>query len=80
MSHGRDPHEVIVSFDPVAVDAYTCGLFGLKPADIGYFIKAAERGLGESDPNKIAVERLYYLPTHHCLKLHIISQVLYNIH
>ncbi len=54
----RDPHEVIVSFDPVAVDAYACGLFGLKPADIGYVIKAGELGLGESDPNKITVERV----------------------
>ena len=54
----RDPHEVIVSFDPVAVDAYACGLFGLAPAHVGYVVKAGELGLGESDPAKIAVERV----------------------
>jgi uncharacterized protein (DUF362 family) len=54
----REPHEVIVSFDPVAVDAYACRLFELAPADIGYIVKAAELGLGESDPAKIDVKRV----------------------
>ena len=54
----RDPHEVIVSFDPVAVDAYACGLFGLAPSAVGYVVKAGELGLGESDPDKITVERV----------------------
>jgi uncharacterized protein (DUF362 family) len=54
----RDPHEVIVSFDPVAVDAYSCGLFGLAPTDVGYVVKAGALGLGESDLGKIRVERV----------------------
>lgn len=54
----RDPNEVIVSFDPVAVDAYACGLFGLAPADVGYVVKAGELGLGESDPGRIKIERV----------------------
>jgi uncharacterized protein (DUF362 family) len=54
----RDPNEVIVSFDPVAVDAYACGLFDLSPADVGYILRAGELGLGESDPGKIAIERV----------------------
>jgi uncharacterized protein (DUF362 family) len=51
----RDPHEVIVSFSPVAVDAYACGLFELTPADVPYIVKASELGLGECDPQKIPV-------------------------
>jgi len=53
-----DPQEVIVSFDPVAADAYACGLFDLRPADVEYILKAAEHGLGESDIDKIAVQRV----------------------
>jgi uncharacterized protein (DUF362 family) len=54
----REPNEVIVSFDPVAADAYACGLFDLTPADVNYVIKAGELGLGESDPGKITIERV----------------------
>ncbi len=54
----REPHEVIVSFSPVAVDAYACGLFDLTPADIPYIVKSSELGLGESDPDKIPVVRV----------------------
>jgi uncharacterized protein (DUF362 family) len=54
----RDPHEVIVSFDPVAADAYACGLFDMAPADVDYIIKAAELGIGESDLSKITVKRV----------------------
>ncbi len=45
--------EVIVSQDPVAVDAYSCGLIGLKPTDLPYLALAQERGLGTADLNKI---------------------------
>lgn len=41
--------------DPVALDAYGTGLFGLKPGDIGYITKAHEAGRGEMDLNKIKV-------------------------
>jgi len=53
----REPNEVIVSFDPVAADAYACGLFGLSPSDVAYVARAGELGLGESDPANIAIER-----------------------
>jgi uncharacterized protein (DUF362 family) len=54
----KEPHEVIVSFDPVAADAYACGLFDMAPADVDYIIKAAEHGIGESDLNKITITRV----------------------
>jgi len=54
----RDQNEVIVSFDPVAVDAYTCGLFDMTPADVPYIAKAGELGLGESDPGKLVIKRV----------------------
>jgi uncharacterized protein (DUF362 family) len=54
----REPNEVIVSFSPVAVDAYACGLFDLAPTDVPYIVKASELGLGEYDPEKIQVVRV----------------------
>jgi len=41
--------------DPVALDAYGAGLFGLKPEDLGYIVKAHEAGRGEMDLSKIKV-------------------------
>ncbi len=41
--------QVIASQDPVAVDAYACGLIGLKPADLPYLAMAETRGLGRID-------------------------------
>ncbi len=46
---------VFAGTDPVALDAYGTGLFGLKPGDIGYITKAYEAGRGEMDLNKIKV-------------------------
>lgn len=46
---------VFAGTDPVALDAYGTGLFGLKPGDIGYITKAHEAGRGEMDLNKIKV-------------------------
>jgi uncharacterized protein (DUF362 family) len=40
---------IIVSTDPVAVDAYGATLFGMQPADIGYIRESHEHGLGEID-------------------------------
>jgi len=40
---------IVVSTDPVAVDAYGATLFGLKPDDIGFIREAHEAGLGELD-------------------------------
>jgi uncharacterized protein (DUF362 family) len=41
--------------DPVALDAYGAGLFGLKPKDLGYVVKAHQAGRGEMDLDKIKV-------------------------
>ncbi len=41
--------------DPVALDAYGAGLFGLKPADLGYIVKSHQAGRGEMDLGKIKV-------------------------
>jgi uncharacterized protein (DUF362 family) len=41
--------------DPVAIDAWATGLFGLKPADIGYIASAAEAGLGIMDLDRVRI-------------------------
>jgi len=46
---------VFAGTDPVALDALGTGLFGMKPADIGYIVKAHQAGRGEMDLNKIKV-------------------------
>jgi uncharacterized protein (DUF362 family) len=46
---------VFAGTDPVALDACGTILFGLKPGDIGYIIKAHEAGRGEMDLTKIKV-------------------------
>ena len=51
----KDPHEIIVAFDPVAADAYTCRLFDMDPKDVTYIQRAAELGLGEADRSKLQI-------------------------
>jgi uncharacterized protein (DUF362 family) len=46
---------VFAGADPVALDSLGAGLFGMKPADLGYIVKAHEAGRGEMDLNKIKV-------------------------
>lgn len=46
---------VFAGTDPVALDAYGTTLFGLKPGDLGYIVKAHELGRGEMDLSKIKV-------------------------
>ena len=46
---------VFAGTDPVALDAYGTTLFGLKPGDLGYIVKAYQAGRGEMDLNKIKV-------------------------
>ncbi len=41
--------------DPVALDAIGAGLFGLKPEELGYIVKAHQAGRGEMDLGKIKV-------------------------
>jgi uncharacterized protein (DUF362 family) len=46
---------VFAGTDPVALDALGTGLFGMKPADIGYIVKSHQAGRGEMDLNKIKI-------------------------
>ena len=46
---------VFAGADPVALDALGTGLFGMKPADIGYITKAHQAGRGEMDLDKIKI-------------------------
>jgi uncharacterized protein (DUF362 family) len=46
---------VFAGADPVALDALGTELFGLKPGDIGYIIKAHQAGRGEMDLSRIKV-------------------------
>ncbi|MHB8067583.1 MAG: DUF362 domain-containing protein [Desulfobaccales bacterium] len=46
---------IFAGADPVALDAYGTGLFGLKPEDIGYITRAHDAGRGEMDLTKIKV-------------------------
>jgi uncharacterized protein (DUF362 family) len=46
---------VFAGTDPVALDALGTGLFGMKPAEIGYIVRAHQAGRGEMDLTKIKV-------------------------
>jgi len=46
---------VFAGTDPVALDALGTGLFGMKPADLGYIVKSHQAGRGEMDLAKIKV-------------------------
>jgi uncharacterized protein (DUF362 family) len=46
---------VFAGVDPVALDSLGTGLFGLKPADLGYITKAHQAGRGEMDLSKLKV-------------------------
>ena len=52
------PHEIILSRDPVAADAYAATLFGRKPFDIPHIRIAQEMGVGCADLAKVKVERI----------------------
>ena len=47
---------VFAGSDPVATDACAAELFGLAPTKIGYLMGAFDRGLGEIDRRKIALQ------------------------
>jgi uncharacterized protein (DUF362 family) len=51
-------NQLIVGSDPVAVDSYAATLIGLKAADIGHIVIAHQRGLGESDLDKVTITRV----------------------
>ena len=52
------PHELILSTDPVAADAYAATLFKKTPFDIAYIQLGHEMGVGCGDLAKIKVERI----------------------
>ncbi len=49
------PGKVIIGADPVAVDAYACGLFGVEPSSVGYITIAQELGVGSADLSKLEI-------------------------
>jgi uncharacterized protein (DUF362 family) len=49
----RKPGVVVAGPDIVAVDAYATRFFGLKPKEIDHIRRAAERGLGTMDLDKV---------------------------
>lgn len=49
---------VIASADMVAADAYATTLFGKKPSDIGYIIRAEEMGIGRADLSSVKIEEI----------------------
>jgi uncharacterized protein (DUF362 family) len=50
--------KVIASTDQVAVDAYSCRLIGLAPADLPYVALGASRGLGAADLGSIDIREV----------------------
>lgn len=54
----RSVDQVIASTDQVAVDAYGCGLIGLKPTDLPYLALAQKKGLGTADLSTIPREEV----------------------
>jgi uncharacterized protein (DUF362 family) len=51
----RKPGVVVAGPDIVAVDAYATRFFGLKPAEIAHIVRAAERGLGVMDLDRVKI-------------------------
>ncbi len=49
---------IIASTDIVAADAYATTLFGMKPEDIPYIVKAAELGVGVADLKRVKIVKV----------------------
>lgn len=52
------PDTIIVSTDPVAVDAYGCGIMDIMAEDVHSIVCAHESGLGELDLGKMEVSEI----------------------
>jgi uncharacterized protein (DUF362 family) len=52
------PEKIIIGTDPVAVDAYACGLFGRSPDDIRYLSYGEELGVGIKDYRSLGVKEV----------------------
>ena len=44
-----EPRRLVIGTDPVAADAYTCGLFGVAPTALGYLVHGERLGVGTTD-------------------------------
>ena len=54
----REYGQVIFGTDPVAIDAYSASLFGMKPQDVGYIRIASEMGLGQIQWEKLKIQKV----------------------
>lgn len=52
------PGKVIIGTDPVAVDSYTCGIFGVAPSSIRYITLGEQLGVGTSDFASLGVREV----------------------
>jgi uncharacterized protein (DUF362 family) len=52
----RDARTVVAGTNQASVDAWGTTLFGMKPADLGYLVRAGEQGIGEIDLAKLNVK------------------------
>lgn len=57
LSDVRTPKACIAGTDAVAVDSLATSLFGMKPADLGYLMRAGEQGIGVNDLSRLTVRR-----------------------
>ena len=54
----RETKTIIAGKNITTVDAYGATLFGMKPTDLGYVVKANKFGLGEIDLNKVNIKKI----------------------
>jgi uncharacterized protein (DUF362 family) len=52
------PGQVIIGTDPVAMDSYACGLFGVAPSSIGYISIGEQLGVGTTDFNSLGLREV----------------------
>ncbi len=55
LSDVRVADTLVAGANGVSVDAYGATLFGKKPTDLSYLVKASERGLGEIDLSTLSI-------------------------
>lgn len=52
------PGRLVLGVDPVAVDSYACGFFGMDPASLGYLRHGQELGVGTMDYRSLGVREV----------------------
>ena len=52
------PGRIVLGTDPVAVDSYACGFFGVAPASLGYLRYGEELGVGTTDYRSLGVKEV----------------------